>query len=189
MCYSAGNIKGYVSKSLFARHCSNTPPLGGESSRPTSSIIWWNELNREFRVWIMRSLLYLRGRWSGWRGRQRWCACVAGAGWGFGHRGSFSKDRLAWCLRDGIEPVWASRQVPLRWVFFPCSWSSFFGGPGSLLRRSEPTRTPAHGPFQIAPFNISPIVDYPHAAHKTALNTSHNAHSTIDVHKHYKISF
>ena len=26
MSHSAGNIKGYVSKSLFARHCSNTPP-------------------------------------------------------------------------------------------------------------------------------------------------------------------
>ena len=102
------------------------PPPRGESSRPTSTINCRNELNREFRVWIRRSLLYLRGRWSGWRGRQRWCACVAGAGWGFGHRGSFSKDRLAWCLRDGIEPAWASRQVLLCWVFFPCSWSSFW---------------------------------------------------------------
>ena len=161
MCYSAKNIKGYVSKSLFARHCSITPPTRGESSRPTSTINCRNELKREFRVWIRRSLLYLRGRWSGWRGRQRWCACVAGAGWGFGHRASFSKDRLAWCLRDGIEPAWAFREVPLRWVVFPCSWSSFFfGGPGFLLRRSEhcsTVRTPAPQPFQNVHFSVFPI--------------------------------
>ena len=145
MCYSAENNKGYVSQSLFARHCSHTPPKRGESSRPTSTINCRNELKREFRVWIRRSLLYLRGRWSGWRGRQRWCACVAGAGWGFGHRGSFSKDRLAWCLRDGIEPVWASRQLPLRRVFFLCSWSSFwvvlalcFVGPNPVKRTERP---------------------------------------------------
>ena len=112
---------------------------------PTSYIICLIELKREFRVMIRCRLLYLRDRWSRWRGRPWWGACVAGAGWGFGHRGSFSKDRLAWCLRDGIEPEWASRQVPLRWVFFPCSWSSFwvdlalcFVGPNPVNRSERP---------------------------------------------------
>ena len=70
-------------------------------------------------------LLNLRDRWSRWRGRQRWCACVAGAGWGIGHRSLFMKCRLFWRLRDGIEPESAPKTVLLIWFIFPCSWSSF----------------------------------------------------------------
>ena len=71
------------------------------------------------------SFLYLRDRWSRWRGRQRWCACVAGAGWGFGHRGSFSRCRLVWRARNAIESEWASRYVMFFWVYFGRFWSTF----------------------------------------------------------------
>ena len=99
--------------------CPSGSARTAQPPRATSCIKWWNELNREFRVWSRRSLLYLRGWWSRWCGRQRWRACVAGAGWGFRHRGSFSESRLVLRACHGIESVSSPRSVPPFRIFSP----------------------------------------------------------------------